>query len=263
MGMRSNGSFGLSHSLVNCDVKMYKPFDDDAAKLKFHRLHSNDCRTQVELHNYCPKCEIEVPYAQLVKGYQLEDGSWITFSDAEIKSCEEEKSESLEIERFVPSIPALQFEGKMNFLVPDGKKDYKAFAILQQGMGEMYGIGRLVSRGADHHVALRAEGKILLMFRLRPFIAIRKLEAIPQYDAIQSVVAKAELTLMKQIVKLSTTEFVPESVVSTKSDRLHELLEAKRTDPDAVEQKLPSVPKARPNADLMEALKASLAKLSA
>jgi len=246
---------------VSFRVKVYKPFNDSASGLKFNNLHSADCHTKITLKNFCPVCNVDVPYTDMVKGHEYAPGKFAVFTPDEIKTCGDDTSVDLSIESFVPceSIPAIQFEGTMNFLSPEGKGDFRSFATLQQAMTGVYGIGRLVTRGGhDHLVAIKAEGKLLLMYRLRPFVTLRNIMDVPQYDAISSEVNPTELSLAKQLVELSTKQFDPKDAVSERTDRLQTLLTFKITG-KPVDEPVEAKPAESVN-DLMAALRASLAK---
>lgn len=262
MAMRSLGSFTLRHSLVSFKVKTYKTFDDAEVGLKFNHLHGT-CHTPINLRNFCSKCDRTVEYAELVKGHEHAPGQYVVFTPEEIKSCGDDTSVDLTLDSFVPldGIPAIQFEGTANFLAPESKGDARSFATIQQAMAAegVYGLGRLVTRGGhDHLVAVKAEGKLLLMYRLRPFVTLRKVEDVPQYGALPTTVNSAELALAEQLIRHATTTFRPEDAVSERSDRLKDLLKAKLSG-----EPMPNAPVAEPAptvSDLMTALRESLAQ---
>ncbi len=54
-------------SLVTIPVRVY-PATESSATISFNQLHSV-CQTKIQQKKWCPKCEIELTQAYIVKGY--------------------------------------------------------------------------------------------------------------------------------------------------------------------------------------------------
>ena len=112
-------------------------------------------------------------------------------------------------------------------------------------------------RGAEKICLIRPYGDALALETL--FLA----EDIRSKAEIEEVVAEgevkdAELDLARQVIASLAGPFEPDPLVSHYRRNLHELLEAKRAGAPIVEPQ--PVPEATPSADLLDALRASIAE---
>jgi DNA end-binding protein Ku len=255
MAARSMASSTISFGLVSVPVRVY-PATRESAGLSFHLLHARDgARLRQQL--VCPKDDDVVPRSEAMKGYEYAKGEYVTFTDKELKALDQKASPGIEVREFVPSasLPAVHYDRSL-YLGPDKGGD-RAFALLVAALEEesLLAIAQYAARGKDYLVALRPYEKRLLMHQLFHADEVRPISEVPAPDADAKA---AELKLARQLVgQLTSDRFEPQRYEDEVRKRIRALIDQK------VEGGELTAPEARPPAkvvDLMEALKASLAK---
>src|ERR1700693_4663072 len=92
----SNISFGL----VSIPVKLFSATRPQS--VSFNLLHEKD-RSRIQQKIYCPVDDKIIDRSELVRGYEIEKGRYVTFTDEELKSLEARGGDpSIEISEFIP-----------------------------------------------------------------------------------------------------------------------------------------------------------------
>jgi DNA end-binding protein Ku len=202
-----------------------------------------------------------VPRTEAIKGYEFEKGHYVTFTDKELKALDQEATHGIEITEFVPfsAVDPAYYE-RPYFLAPDKGGD-KAFALLERALSDqgLAAIGQYAARGKDYLVAVRPAGKHLVMHQLLHSDEVRSIDEIP---APSAEVRGPELKLAEQLIQqLATDAFAPEKYEDRVRKRIRALIERKMKG-----EEITAPRETKPGAkvvDLMEALRASLAKKAA
>lgn len=250
----SSGS--ISFGLVNIPVKVYSA-SDSGSRVSFNQLHAK-CKGRLKQQMFCPTDNEVVPREDIVKGYEFAKDQYVIFTEEELDALEQAVDKTIEIAEFIPlsSIDPLFFDTGY-YLGPDKGAD-RAFGLLATALTEMghAAVASHVARGRQSLVLLRPVGAHLVMQQLRYADEVRSAADVP----VGTFEVKApELELAKQFIRsLSSEEFHPEKYTDSYRQRLL----------DAIDQKVkgeaitlaPSKPAEAKIVDLMEALKASLAK---
>jgi DNA end-binding protein Ku len=255
MPARAIGSATVSFGMVSIPIKLYSA-TEAAAAITFHWLHKKD-GSRLKQQYYCPQDNEVVARDDMVKGYEFAKDRYVTFTPDELKALEEEATQTVEINEFVPidRIDPLYFD-RPYYLGPDkgGDKAYRLLARAMQQTGRA-ALGRYAARGKQYLVMLRPVGDALVMQQLHYADEIRPRTEVPIGEG---QVKEAELKLAVQLVEqISTDEFRPESYQDDVRQRVRSLIEKKV----AGEEISVSPAETRQGAqiiDLMEALKASL-----
>jgi DNA end-binding protein Ku len=205
-----------------------------------------------------PRREVEVDYNDLVRGYEVDPGRFVTFRPEELEQARPSRSRTIDIEEFVDleGIDPVYFE-KSYYLAPQqsGEKPYILLLRAMKRAG-LVGIGRFVLRTKPHLVAIRplegALGLETLYFadEVRPSASL--------VSGLGSVrIGKAELQLAEQLIQALRTDWVPERYADEYREELLRMI-SERTPIDAE----PAITEAEaPSANLerlMDALKASV-----
>ena len=82
MAARSTWKGFLKISLVNIPIKVF-PATESSGSIGFNQLHG-ECNTRIQQKRWCPTCEREVAYDELVKGYEFEKGRYVVVSADDI-----------------------------------------------------------------------------------------------------------------------------------------------------------------------------------
>src|SRR5512145_2833642 len=167
----------ISFGLVSVPVEAY-PADRSRA-LSFAMLHERDF-APVGYKRYNKKSGKEVPWRDVVKGYEYDEDRYVVLTDEDFRRANVRASQTIDIDTFVPrgAIPGAFYETPY-YLVPD-KRGQKAFVLLRDTLaGEnKVGIGQVVIRNRQHLVAVIPDGSVLIMNVLRYAGEIRRLESL-------------------------------------------------------------------------------------
>ena len=256
MPARSIGTATISFGLVSVPVEVYSTAES-AASVSFNMLHK-DCGTKLKQQYICPKHEVVVERENTVKGREFAKGQYVTFTPEELKALDEKATNSIDVIQFLPlaSVDRLYLD-KAYYLGP-GKGGDKAYRLLSEALKKTgrAGLGQYAARGRQHLVLLRPRDGVLVMEQLYYSDELRSPKEVPLGEG---EVKPAELNLAVQIIEQGATEdFQPEQYHDTVRERVLEAIEKKVEGQEITAE--PEPEKGGKILDLMEALKASLAK---
>src|SRR5262245_3947704 len=100
MAARSTGSGTLAFGMVSIPVRIY-PTAESAGSVSFDLIHKT-CGTHVKRQYYCPRDHEVLSPEDMVKGYEVSKGRYVTFTDEELKSLEQASDRTIEVVEFVP-----------------------------------------------------------------------------------------------------------------------------------------------------------------
>ncbi|MGH7629568.1 MAG: Ku protein [Gemmatimonadales bacterium] len=256
MPARSISSATISFGLVSVPVDLYSS-SESSASVSFNMLHKS-CGTRLKQQYVCPKDDVVVERDDTAKGYEFAKGQYVMFSPEELKALDEKATNTIDISEFVPLAEVDRiYVDKTYYLGPD-KGGERAYRLLVEALKETgrAALGQYSARGRQYLVLVRPMDGLLAMEQLHYADEIRSAADVPRPEV---AVKPAELTLARQLIEQTATdEFHPERYHDTVRERVLEAIQAK------VEgQEITAEPQEAPPTkiiDLMEALKASLAK---
>jgi DNA end-binding protein Ku len=243
----------VTFGLVSVPVNLYSATSRQA-ELSFRLLHAKD-NAPVEYKRFCTEDGEEVPWNQIVKGYEHEKGQFVVMTDEDFDKARTESTETLEIRDFVPleQINLAHFEAP--YWLEPTKGGRKAYVLLREALEESgrVGIGTFVMRQREHLAALRPAGKALMVTTLRFADEIRPAENldIPRDEKL----APKELDLAKKLVDTLAEDWKPEQYKDTYHEALRAAIEQKLEGKE-IERPVPKKPARVVN--LMKALEDSL-----
>src|SRR5919109_440785 len=123
----------ISFGLVNVPVKLYSAVSKKT--VRFNQLHDEDGQ-RIQMKRVCPADGEEVPYENIVKGYEISPDRYVVITQEELEAVEPKKTRAIDIEDFVDleEIDPIYFEHPY-YLVPD-KGAAKAYGLLIKAMRE-------------------------------------------------------------------------------------------------------------------------------
>src|SRR3954451_13648331 len=222
---RSIWSGAISFGLVNVPVKVYS-----ATSTKTVRFHQLDAKTgtRIAQKRVNPQTGEEVPYEDLIKGYELTRDRYVVIKPEELDALQPEKSRTIDIEDFVDlsEIDPVYYDHPY-WLVPD-KGAAKAYALLVEALRDSgkVAIARVVLRNKEHLVALRAAGDALMMETM-----VFHDEVVPSDDleelaaAAEAAASEREIGMAKQLIDSLTTGLEPERYRDEYREKVLELIE--------------------------------------
>jgi DNA end-binding protein Ku len=246
----------VSFGLVSVPVQLYSAAESSAA-VSFNLLHKK-CGSRLKQQYFCVKDGEKVERDDMVKGYEFSKDRYVQFTKDELKALEEKGTGSVNITEFVPlkQVDRLYLD-KVYYLGPDkgGERAYKLLAAALQETGRA-ALGQYAARGKQYLILVRPLDGVLVMEQLHYQDEVRSAKDVPIPDV---QVKDQELKLAIQLIEQGASEaFRPEAYSDTVKQRVLGQIQQKVEGHEITEE-----PTAAPETqiiDLMEALKASLAK---
>jgi len=246
----------VSFGLVTIPVGIYSAIEEQ--DIHFNQLHGV-CGSRIKQRRFCPTCNRDVEYDELVKGYEIAKDEYIQLTQNELEQLRAAESEEMQIVEFVPlsAIDPIYFEN--TFHLGAEKRGEKAYQLLVHAMEEMerVALAKFVWRGKDGLYVIRAMQGRLLLHKMHYQDEIREFEAKSSSDHKPS---EAELKLAAQLVEsISSPAFDAKAYHDDYRERVMELIEDKskgktlKLQPKAARQATDVV-------DLMQRLKESVAQ---
>jgi DNA end-binding protein Ku len=256
MAAHAIGSATISFGLVSVPIKMYSAGESSAA-ISFNWLHKKD-GARLKQQYVCSKDGEKVEEGDRVKGYEFAKGQFVHFTKEELKALEEKGTGSIDILEFVDADTVdRMYMDRVYFLGPDKGGD-RAFTLLGEAMKQTgkVAVGQWAARGKQYLIMIRPLGPGLAMEQLRYANEVRSIAEVP----IPKVeVKKTEVDLAVQLIQQTATDrFQPEKYEDTVKKRILEQI-GRKVDGKEFTEEPGEAPKTQ-IIDLMEALKASLAK---
>ena len=254
---RAIWSGAISFGLVNIPVKLYSAVSRKT--VRFHQLDSAD-NQRIQQKRVNPRTGEEVPYENLVKGYEIGGDRYVVVSPEELDALAPEKTRTIDIEDFVDleDIDPIFYDHPY-YLVPDTGAE-KAYRLLVDAMEEAgkVAIARVVIRSKEQLVAIRPRDGILTMETM-----LFADEVIPPDDLEDAPAdgkkktSKRELEMARQLIDSLSGDFKPDKYHDEYRERVLDMIERKAQGEEIVIEAPPEEPKKAP--DLMAALEASIA----
>jgi DNA end-binding protein Ku len=256
MAPRANWKGFLRLSLVTCPVALY-PATSESEKITFNQINKNTGH-RIKYMKVDAESGDEVEADDIIKGYKVDDNSYVEISKEELEGIALESTRTIEIDEFVPRTDIdPRYLVRPYYLAPEGKVGHDAFAVIRETIRSMnmVAIGRVVLTSREHIIALEPLKNGLMGTLLRYPYEIRNEDEY--FDDIKDVtVTKDMLDLAKHIVETKTAEFEPKKFDDRYETALVELIEQKSKG-----KPIKAVAKQRGDSnvvDLMTALRQSL-----
>jgi DNA end-binding protein Ku len=255
---RAIWSGSISFGLVNIPVKLFTAVS--RKNVSFHQIDKNT-GARIKQRRVSSVSGDEVAYEDIVKGYELPSGEYITIDDDELSALDPEAARTIDIEEFVDlaDIDPIYYDSAY-YLVPDATTA-KPYKLLAEAMEESQkvGIARFVMRTKQYVAAVRPkDGKLLLSTMVYDDEVVRP-EEIGGFDVLEKVeVGEKEIAMAEQLIASLSTEFEPSKHRDTYREAVLELIERKAAGETEI-LPAPAAPAAEKVIDLMAALEASVA----
>ena len=252
---RSMWSGAISFGLVNVPVKLYSAVSPK--DVRFHQIDAKS-KSRVKQKRVSAATGEEVPYEDIVKGYELGPDTYVMISPEELNALDPKATRSIDIEDFVDldQIDPIYYDHPY-YLAPD-KGGSKAYVLLRRAMQETnkVGIARVVLRTKQYLAAIRPLGRALVLETMLYPDEVNPLDDLDvPGDEIE--VTEREEKMARQLIDSLTTDFDPDKYKDDYRERVLQLIEQKAAGQEiVVEEAAEDAPKV---VDLMAALEASLA----
>jgi DNA end-binding protein Ku len=241
-------SFGLAH----VPVKLYSA--TESKSVHFQEVHVSD-GAAIEHKRVCSKDGREVPFKQVVKGYEVSPDTFVVLDKQEVAAAAGARGKVIEIEDFVPEgqIDPIFYEKTYYVGCRDEAEGYRVFlAALERA--ERVGIGRFTFHNREYLVAVRALDGVLALHTMRFHDEIVEAGDL-DVDKPGKGPAKREVDMAGQLVDSLHRKFDPEDYEDTYREAVLDLIKRKSKGEDTTPPE--PEPEEEPG-DLMASLQASL-----
>lgn len=223
--MRSLWKGSISFGLVNIPVQMYTATREK--ELKFSLLHKKDL-SKIRYAHICREEEKEVPWADIVKGYEYEKGNFVVIDDQDFEKADLKKVKTIEILDFVDQeeIDTIYYV-KPYYLEPD-KNASKAYAILREALKKSGKVGlvKYVLRNRENLAVIKVYEDMLVLNELRyenELLQPKDLD-LPIPSAKTN---SKEIDMAIKLIEQGTVTFKPEKYKDTYSEEMKTIIKKK------------------------------------
>lgn len=215
----------ISFGLVNVPVNLYVAVKPEIHEMNY--LRKVDL-CPIQYKKVCRLTGEEVPFKDIVRGYEYKKGDYVVLSDEDFKRADVKKTYTIDIEVFVDEKDVdPKYLEKPYYLEPQ-KKAHKTYALFREAMAKAkkVAIGKFVLRDREHLVMLKPEGNVLVLMMLRFFGALRDPSNLDL--PAKTAIPKNQLELALELIKKFEGAFKPETFKDTHAARLREIIAAKK-----------------------------------
>jgi DNA end-binding protein Ku len=255
MAARSIWNGTIAFGLVNVPIKVHSATQDSG--VHFHEVHLAD-GARIQHKRLCSKEGKEVPFEEVVKGYEVKAGEYVEISKEELDAAAGERSKVIEVTEFVPAEQIDPDHFARAYYLGAGEKGEpaKAYRMLHDALERTgrLAIGRWTFHNRDYLVAVRPLDGPLVLHTMR-FAAELVPPAKVEIPKPQRKPSKEEIDMAAMLVDRLHGKFEPQKYSDEYRDRVMDLVKRKAKG-EEVEIPEPETPE--PADDLAAALEASL-----
>jgi DNA end-binding protein Ku len=247
----------ISFSLVAIPVRLVTAVMP--GHVSFHLLHSKDY-SRLARKMFCPVEERAVAPDEIIRGYEILPGKYITMTDEELESVSPERSRTIEIIEFIDmkDVDPIYFDHPY-YLVP-AKGGEKAYQLLVEVMGRTNkaGLAKFILAEREYLVAVTSKDGALALTTLH-----YSEEILPDGDLLPKKVSAdpAEEARMEKSIKDMVADFDPGKYADGRRKKIRDLLDAKVKEHALVEAPAMAEKEEEGPADLVAALEESMRKV--
>jgi len=215
----------ISFGLVEIPVTLRPALKSD--EMSFTLLNRKDF-APVGYKRYDKKTGREVPWDEIVRGYEYEPDEYVVLSDEELRAANAKATQTVEIVEFVDGseIDPLYFDTP--YYVEPQKKGSKSYGLLREALQKSgkVGIANVVLRTRQHVAALLVRGDALVLNLLRYAHEIRPAADL-DVPAKSAGASPREVRMAEQLIEGMTATWKPEAFKDEYRDDVMALVKKK------------------------------------
>jgi DNA end-binding protein Ku len=219
-------SGSVTFGIVSIGVRMFPAIR--AHGISFHQISRND-RRRIRYLKVAEGTTEEVPAKDIIKGYRIGDGSYVTFEADELERLAARRSRVIEIEAFVAlsEIDPRHFD-RPYYLLPADEAATKPYTLLVRALehSDRVGIARLVMHNKEYLVALRGLHGTLCLETLHFADEIVDPDDLHRQRRAPAV-GERELKMAGQLIDSLSATFEPSAYHDTHLERLRAAIQRK------------------------------------
>ncbi len=251
----------ISFGLVNIPIALYPATRRE--ELKFRLLRKSDL-SPVNYKRVAEKDGKEVPWDEIVKGYEYEKGNYVVLKDEDFQRVDLEATQAVDIQDFVDQNEIdPMFFCKPYYLEPQKGGD-KAYALLRDALKDTnkVGIAKVVIKTQQYLAGVKPENGALVLelMHFADELADPEKLHVPK----KTEVGKREINMAKSLIDSMSSKWNPEKYKDDYREALMEVIEEKvEAGGKEIEEKAKKAPKPTKVIDLVSVLQKSLEETGA
>jgi DNA end-binding protein Ku len=248
----------IHFGLVHVPVSLYPAEQRD--ELSFTMLDRRDLQP-VGYKRFNKSTGDEVPFDQIVKGYEYTEGQFVTLEKEDFKRANVESTQTIDIVGFIDAATISPYYFESPYYLAPGKHGEKGYALLRETLERTgrVGIATVVIRTRQHLAALYPTDNLLILNTLRYQDELRPADDLKVPESLKAAkVQPRELDMAERLVEDMVTEWKPGEFHDTYRDDLMKMIEEKASGKARAEPKAKRAPKEAEVIDFAALLERSL-----
>lgn len=258
--MRAIWKGSISFGLVNIPIALFPATRTE--DLRFHLLRAKDL-SPVNYKRVAKADGKEVPWEQIVKGYQYEKGKFVVLKEEDFKRADIEATQTVDIVTFVElgEVNPTFFD-KPYFMEPEKGGD-RAYVLLRDALkaSGKIGIAKVVMKTRQHLAAVKPQEDGLMLELMHFATELIDVEEFKTPKAIKPV--KKEMDMAKALIDSMTDTWDPDAYKDEYRSKLKKVIDEKITKGDKTPAKVTAQRHPTNVIDLASVLEKSLREGSA
>ncbi|HUQ77140.1 MAG TPA: Ku protein [Burkholderiales bacterium] len=253
----------ISFGLVNVPVELFSA-QKRSSELDLTMLDKRDM-APVGYKRVNKATGKDVPWEDIVKGYEYEDDKYVVLSEEDFRRANPEASKTVDITAFVDLADIAPQYFDTPYLLAPAKRGEKAYALLRDAMAKAgkAGVATVVIRTKAYLAALVAQGDALILNTLRYSKELKGAEDIDLPEKLKGAkVSAKEIDMALRLIDDMADEWQPEKYHDTYHEdllkRIDEKVKAGQTEEITAPQKDDKGDKSANVIDLMSLLRKSV-----
>jgi DNA end-binding protein Ku len=251
----------ISFGLVNIPIALYPATRRE--ELKFRLLRKSDF-SPVNYKRVAEKDGKEVPWDQIVKGYEYEKGKYVVLKDEDFQRVDLEATQTVDIQDFVNQDEIDPMFFYKPYYLESQKGGDKAYALLRDALKDSgkIGIAKVVIKTRQYLASVKPENGALVLelMHFADELADPQKLHVPK----KTEVGKREMNMAKSLIDSMSSKWNPEKYHDEYREALMEVIEEKvEAGGKEIEEKPRKAPKPTKVIDLVSVLQKSLEQTGA
>src|ERR1700722_8174551 len=253
--MHSMWKGAVSFGLVMIPVKLYAA--TETKDIAFRQVHRED-GGRIRFRRFCSIEDVEVPYEDIAKGYELPDGEMVILTEEDMAELPLPTTRSIEVVQFTPAEQLDPILFNRSYYVEPETAGARAYCLLRDALEESgkVAIAQVALRQRESLAILRVREGVLVLETLLWPDEVRA-PAFPFLDEDIDV-RPQELRMAGSLIESMSVDFDPDEYHDNYREALQELVNAKVEGREVVQPEV-AQESTGDTSSLADALRASLA----
>ena len=200
----------IDFGLVNIPVRLYSA--ESPSQMNFDLLDKRDF-SRVRYRRVNERNGREVPWNEIVKGYQYKKGEYVALSDNDFARANVEATQTISITDFVDAAEISPIYYDKPYYLEPLKNAHRAYALLREVLSkkQTVGIAKVVIHTREHLAALFADGPVLVLNLLRFHDELRDPATLdlPKSGSKNARISAQEIKMAEQLVEAMASKWNP------------------------------------------------------